>query len=347
MNLDSAIHYVKNSMGITATAMEWENVLKLPAYISVNYKFRKVQFLEREFILFERDNDEDVNLDLIRKHISKIKENNQFDEALILVLDRASDYLRKQLIETNISFIIPGKQIFIPELGTAYNERQISKFSGSKMVSKEKMTPTAQSLFLFLMATLDFSLTMEQIALNLNISKMSVSRGFYELNAQGIIVKDSNNEKCIYRFKRSSKETWEYTQKFLFNPIMKTVFVRRETIKPSQFDELTVSGESALSRLTMLVGPEQEVYGISNERFKSSFIDVLTVPYKDENSVTIQLFRHELLSMNGALHPLAIAVVLMNEFDERVASEMRHMINKYFDAWEEEWVKDIRLRLNK
>lgn len=345
MSLDSAIQYVQSSMGITATVMEWENTLKLPAYISVNYKFRKIRLFDRDFILSENSFKEDLSLDQIKKHFAKIKENNHIDDALILVLNQPSDYLRKQLIEASISFIIPGKQIFIPELGTAYNERQISKFSRTKTLNNEKMTPTAQSLFLFLMATLDFSLTMEQIALILNKSKMSISRGFKELNALGVIVED-NNENNKYKFNKSSKEIWEYTQKFLFNPIMRTVYINTQTIKSSHSDELTISGESALSRLTMLVGPEKEVYGVSNERFKSSFSDVLAVPYKDNNTVTIQLFRHELLSMNGVLHPLAIAVVLKDEFDERVTSELKHMINEYFNVWEDAWVKDIRLTLN-
>lgn len=63
-----------------------------------------------------------------------------------------------------MAFVIPGKQIFILEIGTIFTDRINSKYSVLNSIEVKKMSPSAQALFLFLLSNEDVSKSMKDIA---------------------------------------------------------------------------------------------------------------------------------------------------------------------------------------
>ncbi len=52
------------------------------------------------------------------------------------------------------------------------------------------------------------------------------------------------------------------------DPILKKIYVKRESISDELWDVLFLSGDSALSKETMLINPKLDVYGIISKKWK-------------------------------------------------------------------------------
>lgn len=339
--IDSAILYIENNFGVKIIVDELNDINNLPLYLSKGYEFKLIEIFEKSFLLAYKCSKENLNMNAITIHSLKIKSSLNFDYSIIFVFDNVNTYLRKQLINERISFIVPGKMIFIFELGSILYERQRSNYAKVKEVIKDKMTPSTQALFMYLITSDSFNRSMEYIAKELDLTKMSVSRGFNELYNLGLIKKNEYVEGSKYRFEKNKKDVWTGAQKFMINPVFKTIAVHKDIVDMNNY-QFSISGESALTEISMLSSPNIRVYGITNKLFKQYKLSYEELPENDSNSVTIQLFKHDLPVINGILHPLSIALVLIDESDPRVRKEVEGILNKYFSNEDDEWHKVMR-----
>lgn len=328
--IDSAILYIENNFGIMIIVDELPYINSLPLYLSKGYEYKLLRFFDKSFILVHKSSKENLNMNTINIHSLKIKSSLNFDYPIILVFDNVNPYLRKQLINERISFIVPGKMIFIFELGSIFYERQRSNYAKVKEIINDKMTPSTQALFMYLITSDSFNHSMEYIAKELDLTKMSISRGFNELYNLGLIKKNEYVEGSKYRFGKNRKDVWTDAQKFMINPVLKTITVHKDIVDTNKY-QFSISGESALTEISMLSSPNIMVYGITNKLFKQHKLSYEELPENESNSVTIQLFKHALPVIDGILHPLSIALVLKDEKDPRVEKEIEIMLDKYFN----------------
>jgi len=334
--IDSAIKYIENNFGVIIIEDDLPNKSNLPLYLSKGYEYKVIQFLEKSFILVHKLNNDNMDINSIKTHISKFKDSLDIDYPFIFILNHVNTYLRKLLINQKISFIVPGKMMLIFELGSIFYERQRSNYVNTKEIPLDKMTPSTQALFLYLLTTNSFDRSMESIAKQLDLTKMSVSRGFNELYNLGLIEKNEYEESSTYRFKKSKKNLWIEALKYMSNPVFKTLHLHERTIE-SRRNQFIISGESALSRFSMISAPKNNVYGITKKQFKNVRLNEDELHLYIENPVVIQLFTHKLPTIDDILHPLSIALVFKDEEDPRVQIEIEYMLNKYFNNEDYEW----------
>jgi hypothetical protein len=159
---------------------------------------------------------------------------------------------------------------------------------------------------------------------------MSVFRAFNELNGFSFIISTDESEKESYKLNGKRSEVWKMAMPFMINPVIKTVYMDPDNIDEDQISHLILSGESALSRYSMLSEPSNEVFGIHKTVFKDNFKEVTLSPIRERNSLIVQVFSHVLFSKDECLDELSTALVLMDEVDERVRGEVDGMLNNYF-----------------
>lgn len=333
MFLGNAIRYIEISFNVEVMTFEWVEKSKLPFYLKQSFAYKIIELFDQRFLLVNILED-GIDFDTIQKHLLKLKTYLSTNEPVILVFDQLSNYLKKQLMNNRIAFIVPGKQIFILELGSIFSERRQTQFTTVREESSKKWMPATQALFLYLMKTEDFSSSMEHIAKKLNMTKMSVSRGFVELVYLGLIEKENDLRKDRYQFHLSKKSTWEKADLYLINPILKTYSLHMDRIDEHNQNLFVVSGESALAYHSMMSQPANRVYGITNKRFKEGFSEITELPKFDKDAITIQVFKHTMQERKGVLDPLSIALIFKDEQDERIQSEVKQMLELYFNKEE-------------
>ncbi len=114
--MKEAIQYLNETLGTDAIAIpvQKDGVGKLPMFINETYKLYNTVLLNRELLLVEFRNNEELSIQQTEKHLQLIK--TVFEKKIVLVIENLPTYNRKRLIEKGINFIVAGKQLFLPEL---------------------------------------------------------------------------------------------------------------------------------------------------------------------------------------------------------------------------------------
>jgi len=329
--IDYAIQYIEDSFGIQVYKNDIINTDKLPIYLSKGYYYQQVKIFNRLFLLLSNRSNDYISINTYEDHIYKLRNMLEINYSIIFVFDELNSYYRHKLIEDHIPFIIPGKMIYIFELGTIFNERHNKKYINSyNNYEYQRMSPSTQSLFMYLMTTNDFYSSMEKIANKLRISKMSVSRGYNDLINLNLIEKSIFNESSEYHFKKDKMKVWKEVQLYLINPLFKVIRLHPESVSRRK-EEFVLSGESALSHHSMLMEPKNRIYGITKKDFNKLVLNDAELMIFDDNYVIVQLFVHTLPTNNNILHPLSLALLFKDEQDPRIKIEIDALIENYFN----------------
>ncbi len=318
--------YIHNNLGGNPEIKRVDFSTTFPAYLNNNFDYYELNYLDMKLLLvfFIYDN-KDITAILKRiKHISAL---SGYSNRIICVFDEATSYLRKKLIGKRIAFIIPGKQIFIPLLGMVYTDKKASTYSisfSNQSYEPQKMTPSSQALLLELLITGDYNSTQEELAHRLGITKMSVSRAFSLLYSFNIIKRIDRDNVMV----ESPYEIWKRAEKYFISPIQKYLYIDLMTLDSFK-EQLTLSGESALSEISPLVGISIFSYAISAKNWKETENKPEALTNIDYNVVKLEIWKYKVHKLKDKIHPLALYLALKSTYDERVQSELERIPRKY------------------
>lgn len=330
MIISEAIKYLKYNFQFIIKSHKWNYKSNLPIYLANGYDFEEATIEDKTVLLMDCSRKE-ARIEELVTHLQKVKENAHYQNEIILIFKNITNYHREKLIKEGLSFIIPGKQIFAPIFGAIFIEKLQDRFASSDDGNKQLMKPTTQALLLELISSLDFSRTAQELGKKLNVSKMSITRAYRDLEEMNIVSKSDEYYVSGYRFSTGIEELWKLTSKYLMDPILKKLYVNESTITYELRSELITSGESALANYSMIGFPRQIVYGITSKRFKKYEELIEIKPYADSNTCMIEIWKHEMPSEDHVLHPLAVFLILRNEYDERIEEQLDQMIEAYFE----------------
>ena len=224
--MKKAINYINETLGTNAIENQIQNkdLSNLPIYISQAYKLYNVTIFNKDIVLVELKNEDDLSILQVDKHLQLLK--NNLNKIVVLVLGNIFSYNRKRLIEKGINFIVPEKQLFMPELLINLSENYAQRKTRLK-----NLMPSSQLLFLFHIIHRNNNWKVEEhsfkeIAKKLNYTPMAVSYAVDDLKNHDLIEVMGEKEKYI-KFNLDRNELWQVAQEqnLLGNPVLKTIYV--------------------------------------------------------------------------------------------------------------------------
>lgn len=289
----------------------------VPIYIRELYSVYKLKLIQNEYIVLQPKQKVPTIVN-IRKHIDLVSKLSELP--VILCAEDITPLLCSKLIKNKIQFIIPGKQLFIPYSGIVLNERYTPTYE-----KRERFSAVGQVLFIALCYNrklADNSYT--QIAVQLGMDKMSISRAARELHDFGIInVTKTGNSKFI-ELDAYEKELFNKGKPFLINPVQKTILTYEDNMKTK-----LLSGLSALSAATML-SANTKTFAVTKSMRNN--IEELPVEYRDEDGVCrLELWKYnpELFASKGIVDFISLYASLKDSTDERVQIALSEMEENY------------------
>lgn len=307
---------------------------KLPLFIHETYRLYKTQFFNTEILLAELKNEEEFSILQTEKHINLIK--NILHVKVAIVLRDVPAYNRKRLIEKSINFIVPGKQLFLPELLMDLRE-SYPNFQTKKR--NDRLLPSAQFLLIYQIIHKNGKWKLEEhtfkeIAKKLDYTPMAISNAVHNLKNHELVEITGEKEKHIH-FVYERKELWNIAakQNLLINPISKTVFVDE---KPKE-QFLLFANASALPEYTNLNPDKQEYYAIEKSVFYGlQNNNTLTNVNEYEGRFALEVWKYNPLTLVGELNndlpvvdPLSLYLSLKESKNERVEMALEQIIEKY------------------
>lgn len=330
-----AINYINETLGTNALENPISNKFlgNLPMYITQAYKLYDAILFDKNIVLAEQINEDDFSVLQTDKHLQLIR--NAIGKTVILVLENLQSYNRKRLIEKGINFIVPEKQLFLPELLINLNE----SYAQPKTKLKNKsLMPSSQFLFLFHIIHRNNKWKIEEhsfkeIAKKLDYTPMAVSYAVDDLKNHDLIEVTGEKEKYI-KFNVQRSELWYIAEQenLLSNPVLKTVYV--DELPHNVF--MLKANASALPEYTSINPSKQHYYAIDKNKFYELQKDNDLLNANDrEGKFAIEVWKYNPVTLldefpvnNAVVDPLSLYLSLKDNHDERIEMGLEQIIEK-------------------
>ncbi len=326
------VKYVDDILGLVFDPVQVpKQELDLPMYISEMYKLYHASLFNVDFLIIEYKDDDGFSIFQLEKHLELLK--NSLNKKVALLAENLPYLNRKRLIEKGINFIVPGKQMFLPDFLIDLREGNQNPRLKRKT---EKLLPSAQFILLYYILQRNENKQLvadsfTQLALKFGYTRMAISKAVDNLVYNELCTVEGTKEKYI-RFNENRVELWHHALPLCVNPVFKKVYVDE---KPEDLI-LLHSNESALAEYSDLNPSRQKYYAIERVRFNDLFkTGLLTNPNESEGEFCLEVWKynpHKLaagITEEENVDPLSLYLSLVNTNDERVEMALQQIIEKY------------------
>lgn len=295
---------IDHIFGLSIKYEPWDNKSILPLYIVSNYQFYTA-YIENMRCIVIQPIEELPTLPSLKKQIQKIRVID--DVPIVLYSKTISFYRRKSLLENHIPFMT-DKQVFLPFIGTLLvDEKGIEK-------TKDKFVYSTQLLFLAYMYNHEKKVYVSDLSKNLPFSAMTLSRAVKQLEMTDLFLVYKDGVNKVIESKYSYKELFERIQHYLLTPVRQVGYMDQSLVT----DHMVLSGESALSEMSMLNPSRIRTYAVYEKDFDNSqLIDELIDP-DVQVKVEIWAYNPQLFTHANIADTLSIVLSLKENKDERI-----------------------------
>ena len=303
------MEYITEILGISVIRTEWRQQSRLPFFLNEKYYFEQVK-LGKTVCLFLHPQEELDTVNSLKKHLRRIGEICEFP--MVLEMPRLTSQRRKTLIEARIPFVIPGKQLYLPFLGTMLTEKCDAELMG---VMSDKLQPSAQQLLFAMILGGCEPMLLSPLSKRFGVTAMTITRAADQLCRTNLIKKVGTGigAKKMLVTECTPKELYQEMQPYLIQPVRKTVYISKEEVQPEMFS----AGLSALSDMSMLNPPTIQTWGtlklsLEKDSYTSSLLD-------SDRQCALQIWKYDPrnISQTEMVDVLSLALSLAEDEDER------------------------------
>jgi len=326
--------YIFDTLGIEIQPKQVtkQSLDSLPIYIGETYKLYDFLMLDRLLLLAEPKQTEDFSILQTEKHFDLLK--IFFGRKIILLLSETTAFNRKRLIEKGINFIIPNKQMYLPDLLIDLKEN----FSNPKAKRKnETLLPSAQFLLIYYIAHGNDAWQLEkhsfkEIAKKTGYTAMAITKAVENLKNFELIIISGGKEKFI-RFKLERRELWDEAlhRNLLITPVLKKVYVDEKPIGIPMLH----SNTSALPEYTDMNPDRQEYFALEKKLFyELQKNNALINTNEKEGKYCLEIWKYNPgiikdINKNEVVDPLSLYLSLKDSKDERIEMALEQIINQF------------------
>ena len=241
--------------------------------------------------------------------------------SVILILDRLDHYQRRVLIENRINFLVPNRQIYLPSMGVLVNERGL----GALQSESDMLSGVATAIItLQLSKGILQGKSISQVAGIMGYSVKTLSLAVSQLEQKGLVSYAQAGRKKLLDFRLPPKELWEKAYTLSESPVERRLF----TLNKEKASEIGIkSSDTALSEISMLTPPQQDVYAVCARNPELKDLDLN--PNDGQAIVEVWKTDPKLGSTDGNVDIFLLALTYKNDDDPRIKKELDKLLSKY------------------
>ncbi|WP_319231075.1 hypothetical protein [Draconibacterium orientale] len=312
-----------------------ENELeKLPMYLGQMYQIYTTRLFDTELVLAHPVNPDTISIAQTEKQLGNLK--TILNKKVVLILDHMVAYNRIRLIKKKVNFIIPGKQLFLPELLVDLKEE---KRTNLPVMEKQNLTPSAQVIVLYYILGSGKHWDIEKkpfkdIAAKMNYSPMAISKAVDNLRALNLITIAGEKEKYI-QFQYDKVELWEKIEENnIWNyPIFKRIYIDELPSGIKVWDCNT----TALAEYSDMNRSRQDYVAIGRTAYnKLNRGNLLKNANPTEGNYCLEIWKYDpgILTDSAktnelVVDPLSLYLTLKNNPDERIEMALEQIKEKF------------------
>jgi hypothetical protein len=317
--------YVQQLTGLTAKAVPWAGSA-LPAFLQQRYTPHPVQVAGRTWLAVQLDQPEPPAPLQLRMQLDQLAERMHPPPAgVCLVAEHLPPYVRSRLIELRQPFVIPGRQLFWPALGSVETVQRPQRLRPRPV---QQLSPVAQQLLIaMLLRRLPPPIIISEAAAALGCTAASISQAVKALEGSGLVRSQAQGRERSFELLGDPRETWLLAQPLLRNPMRTQVRVREAELTDGPS---VTAGEYALADRTELAHPAERSYAVTSRTWAKQRTGAV-IPTPDTGTCLLELWRYSptLTAERGAVDPLSLYLSLRERKDERVQVALEQMMEQH------------------
>lgn len=310
--------YIEKILCQNVQILPYKNIEGLPLIIKNSYVLNQM-LIGTQIILLAAPI-EKISLVTLRKQYHQLSVYTGLSCALYM--KEMNYYTRDVLLKEGIPFVWEGHQIYMPFIGVLLNDYQRHPIRTCTQISF-----LTQKMLLSALYQNWQSITVTQASKILEVSKMSITRCFDELEALDVQYLSVNNRSRKISADNDKKAMWQNIRPILRNPVIKSYAL-------SQIPDISLplSGQMALSHYSMLDEEDYPVYAITKKDVKNINLsnDQLALAGETPRCVIQKLGYWICYGDGKAVDPLTVALSISEEekTDPRISLAIDEMLEE-------------------
>jgi hypothetical protein len=311
---DAAIQrYLHDTLGLPTSLRPWSGAGKLPYFLQEAFATRELTLHGQTIVLAEEQRRHKPKPAELRTQMYRLRAAAQLP--VIYVTEVLASYERKRLVEQRVPFLVPGNQLYLPDLGIDLREY----FRQPTPAIETGLSPATQAVLITMLLTKPWrqDWTLGETVAQLGYTPMTLTRVLRELTATGLAkTRRLGREHHLYTDQPPEK-LWESLQAQLRKPVKRSIWVK--TAKQENTG-LRLAGMSALARLTQIADPPWPVYAISPTDWRAAkpLIQLLKEPAAGCSEWQLWTYSPALVPNARTVDPLSLTLSLDPGADERM-----------------------------
>ena len=312
--------YLEDTLHEPARVAALDFAPSLPSFLSRMYQLLEGYIAGRRCI-FLATTDNAATPSNIAKHVALVRP--AVDAIVVFAAPWLSAHNRSRLIGQGVPFVVPGKQLYIPDLAMDLRER----FRTPKPRRAAGLSPAAQAVLFHRLLRLDeTAITPSLIATQLHYSAMSIGRAFDELVSAGLAQTDRYGRERHILFHSAGRQLFDAAQDLLRSPVRSEKFIR----DAHATTPLKHAGESALAELTDLSSPPLPAFAVaaSDWRIVSQTHELVETD-QDRASHIVETWSYDPAALSSAqtVDPLSLYAQFHDHRDERISIAAERLLD--------------------
>lgn len=262
----------------------------------------------------------------IDQHAKRLRE--LLHNPVVVALPEITAGERKQLIQHGIAFVVPGRQLFAPQMGMILSER----FGTLPHREQELASPATQALLIWFLNHHPVSETWHPFeeAAALGYAGMTATRAIRELLQFDLFELEVRGRAKYLKLIRTRRELWETAKPHLRTPVLRTLWTYDRRILDA--NGARWAGESALAQMTMLNEPPQPVIAMTAESAQQAKqAGVFFEPREQADGVAVQVWRYMpgIQAKEKTVDLLSLWLSLRDNRDDRIQMALDEIEEKF------------------
>lgn len=313
--LTAVRRYIHEVLGIAVPEVKpWAQAEELPYFLKDAFQFGEIELLGQSVVLALAQAESKHSLSEVRTWLNRVR--GLAGRPAVYVTDALASYERRRLIELKVPFIIPGNQLYLPDLGIDLRE-----YFRQRATAAEALSPSAQAMLIsaLLRRPWEPEWRPAATATELGYTPMTLSRAVKELTGAGLASLHAEGRSRWLRLEGPPQAIWERAKPALRTPIRNTFWVADHAVLTNYPHRM--AGLSALARHSMLAEPQWPVYAITSTDWKAATeagVRELPEPVVGAEEWQVWSYSPALVPDAPTVDPLSLTLSLQDNADERV-----------------------------
>lgn len=307
----------------TTDVRQWQGQKKLPYFLQDAFDFGELDVAGQDIVLALDKQPIVAPAREIRNRLDTVEAVAQRNA--VYVANALANYQRQRLIKQRVPFIVPGNQVYLPEIGMVWDERTRAQ----QVVVADQITiaPAAQAMLIQML--LDPMQPEEwqaaQVGNDLGYTPMTVTRAVRELVGAGLLDAHIKGRFQYVTLRGWHAEVWQRAKPLLRTPIHRMEWMLRA---PPVNNRVRLAGLSAIAEHTLLAEPRIPVYAMTRadwKQFQPPKNERVPAALDDAYEIQVWNYPPTLQGEGKTVDPLSLILSLGEHPDERVQGAINEL----------------------